>query len=80
MCQSVSWLTNLDIKLTLYLWKSNSTFYLPGRGTFTLPTFKLLTILRARMFWVQNHLVNSYLCVDGVLRLFFGHLDSTHEV
>ena len=49
-------------------------------GTFTLPTFKSPTVLRARFFLVQNHLVNSYLCIDGVLRPFLGHFDAIHGV
>ena len=51
-----------------------------GGGTFTLPTFKSPTLLRARIFLVQNHLVNSYLCIDGVSRPFLGHFDATPKV
>ena len=56
------------------------TLYLPGGGEFTSPTFKLPTVLRARNFLVQNHLVNSYLCIDGVLRPFLGHFDAIPRV
>ena len=51
-----------------------------GGGTFTLPTFKLPTVLRAWIVLVKNHLVNSYLCIDGVLRPFLGHIDAIHRV
>ena len=49
-------------------------------GEFTSPTLKSPTILWARHFMGQNHLVNSYLCIDGVLRPFLGHFDAIPRV
>ena len=37
-----------------------------GVGGFTLPIFKLSTIHWGKTFLVQNHLVNSYSCIDCV--------------
>ena len=56
------------------------TLYLLGGGKFTSPIFKSSTILRGENFLVQNPLVNSYLCIDCVLRPFWGHFDTIHGV
>ena len=56
------------------------TLILVWGGGYTSFSFKLRNMPRSTNFLVQNHLVNSYICIDDVLRPFLGHLDEIPRV